>query len=579
MEKIKGTVISTGIGIGPSYYIESQKFDFECNTIEKDDIANEEQRFYKGIENVTQDIDNLIENFAFTEDDKEILYTHKLILEDPELKSGVQQLIGKELICLEYAIFKHFSKIIGIFENMQNDYYSQRAYDYKEVAQRLLNNLTGKESFNLQDISPGNIIIINEIPASMVSLLSKKGIAGIVSNNTGKACHAAIIARSLSIPVLSGINLCGKLPNGTKIILDALKGFIVVSPIQDTLDHYKKIIKKEAVAKEHLEQIKNLPTETKDGDRILLKSNIEYPSEVDSVLEVNSDGIGLFRTEFMYLNRSEFPAENEQFAVYKKIAEDIYPNPVTIRTIDIGGDKLSSLIHFRKEKNPNLGMRGIRLSLQNIGMFKVQMRAILRASAFGNIKILVPMISMVSELREIKKIINEIKSELDENNILYGENIPLGIMIEIPAAVIIADLLAKECDFFSIGTNDLIQYSLAVDRESKNIESYYTPYHPAILRLINQTVDSAQKAGIDVSVCGEIASESNFIPFLVATGIKELSVLPSLHLKTKACIRMMSNEDNENRLKDLLLEDNTENIENMLHLWCREIIKNSDPEA
>ncbi len=568
MEKIQGTIISSGIGIGPSYYVESQKFDFECNSISEDEIANEEKRLHKGIENVTQDIDNLIENFAFTEDDKDILFTHKLILEDPELKTGVQQLIGKELICLEYAIFKHFTKIIGIFENMQNDYYSQRAYDYKEVAQRLLNNLTGKESFNLQDIKPGTIIIINEIPASMVSLLSKKGIAGIISNNTGKACHAAIIARSLSIPVLSGINLCGKIPDGTEIIMDALQGFIIISPIQDTLNHYSKIIEKEAVARENLEQIKNLPTQTIDGNKILLKSNIEYPSELESVMEVNSDGIGLFRTEFMYLNRSEFPAENEQFAVYKKIVEDMYPKPVTIRTIDIGGDKLSSLIHFRKEKNPNLGMRGIRLSLQNIGMFKVQLRAILRASAFGHIRILIPMISMVSELIQIKRIIEEIKSELSQNNINYAENIPLGIMIEIPAAVLIADLLAKECDFFSIGTNDLIQYSLAVDRESKNIESYYTPYHPAILRLISQTVTAAQKAGIDVSVCGEIASETDFIPFLISTGIHELSVLPSLHLKTKSCIRAMHGSNMEDKLKKILSTSDTKEIENILHTWC-----------
>ena len=569
MRKIKGTVISNGIGIGHSYYVESQKFDFECNTISESEIENEEIRLHEGIEKVTQDIDHLIDNFAFSDDDKDILYTHKLILEDPELKTGVQQLIGKEMICLEYAIFKHFTKIIGIFENMQNDYYSQRAYDYKEVAQRLLNNLTGNDSFNLQSIKPGSIIIINEIPASMISILSKKGIVGIISNNTGKACHAAIIARSLSIPVISGINLCGKIPDGTEIILDALKGFIIIDPIQETLEHYNKIIKKEATAKENLEQIKDLKTETNDGEKILLKSNIEYPSEIDSVLEVNSDGIGLFRTEFMYLNRTEFPTEQEQYAVYREIAEKSYPHPVTIRTIDIGGDKLSSQIHFRKEKNPNLGMRGVRLSLQNINMFKVQLRAILRASAHGNVKILIPMISKVEELIEIKQYIKEIKEELDKRNIKYEDNIQIGIMIEIPAAVIIADLLAKECDFFSIGTNDLIQYSLAVDRESKNIESYYTAYHPAILRLIAQTIRSANLAGIDVSVCGEIASESDFIPFLIAAGVKELSVLPSLHLKTKDCIRNTSFSENKDKLEKVLSSAKSEEIEDILHNWCK----------
>ncbi|MCD4652151.1 MAG: phosphoenolpyruvate--protein phosphotransferase [Candidatus Cloacimonetes bacterium] len=534
MRILTGIGVSPGVAIGKAFVREPQKFNVQCRHIETHTIEDEKNRFFDSIKKTVQDIEHLITTLSFSIEDQEILETHKMILLDPELEINVLGEIEAELVCLEFALYNYFTGVIDVFDNMENEYFSQRAIDFKEVAHRLLNYLSGETDAYIEELSGEHILLMEEMPPSKVTEFAAHDVPGICAVKGSKTSHSAIIARSIGIPMVIGIpNLLKKAVEGETVIVDGRNGLVIFSPDEDTLKKYKKYRWRQIKHKDDLKYLTGKPAITRDGVRIKILNNIEFPKELDLIKQNGADGVGLFRTEFLYIDKKELPDETFQYNIYREIAEKLHPNPLVIRTFDLGGDKLSGFLNIKQERNPNLGCRGIRLSLQYTDIFRIQLRAILRAAVSGNISVMFPMITGLDDYRAAMKILRKVRAELVAEGIECSESLSVGVMIEVPSAAILADQLAKECDFFSIGTNDLIQYTLAVDRDADNVARYYSGYHPAVLHLIEITVNSAKKANIPVSICGEMASERDFIPFLIGLGIRQLSVSPSMTLITK----------------------------------------------
>jgi len=532
MKFLKGISVSSGIAGGVAYLYEESKIEVITTNILKEQAPVEYKRFLSTMEEIVLDIDDLIDNYTFTKDDQDILISQKMIVQDPELNEIIRLLISEQLLSLESAIHKHFSEVIQLFRNLKNPVFAQRAADYQDIADRFLRKATGIAENS--EIPENSIIIAEDIPPSKLSIFFKQGVRGICIEKGSYTSHASIIARALDLPAIVNIHeIRDSIENGDELIIDGLKGELVVNPTEYYKSLYNRTLNEIEEERKNLQKFSHILPISKDGKTISLMLNLEIPEEAEHLKDLLIDGIGLFRTEFIYLNRATLPSEDEQFEIYKSIAEKFKPLPVIFRTIDLGGDKLSHILNIAKEDNPYLGCRGIRLSLQHPTIFKAQLKALLRAACYGNIKIMLPMISSVDEILLTKQFIAECCSEFKENSIYYCSSVELGIMIEIPSAVIISESLAKHCDFFSIGTNDLTQYTLAVDRNSETVRNYYEQMHPAVLKLIKMTAEAGQKFNIPVAICGEIASDEDFTDILLGLGIKELSTNPSALLKIK----------------------------------------------
>ncbi len=568
MQTLKGLGVSQGIAIGKAVLKESRPMTIPERRIEKQNVPREIERLEAAIEKVVSDIDRLINEFSFSNVEKEILHSHKLILQDPELKKNVVRILEEELVGLENAVYGHFAYAIGLFENMDNEYYAERVSDYREIANRLLGYMMGYEEDLMSNLHSDSIMILEEIPVSLLTKVAKQGIAGIVSEIGSRTSHSSIVARALGIPAVVGVEGIRKaVAQDEEVIIDGYSGEVIASPTKQKTELYKHMIEQAKNRSIELMKLVDLPAKTKDGVRINLRCNIELPDELAHVKRINADGIGLFRTEFIYIGDSELPNEDEQFEAYKQIAEELNPKPVVIRTVDIGGDKLHSLINLRQEENPNLGCRGIRLSLRHQEMFHAQLKAILRASHYGNVRVMFPMVSSLDELLRAKQHVNECMNELRKNEIPFDDEIKLGVMIEIPSAAMISDTLAQHCDFFSIGTNDLIQYTLAVDRASENVTDYYNPYHPAMMHLITLIVQNARKYNLPVSVCGEMASDRDFIPFLLGLGITELSTNPGSLLTIKEFVGKIDSSVLVELVLDILDQITSKNVQKTICKW------------
>ncbi len=534
MKKMKGISVSNGVAIGRAQIVSKPKLEISKKTIEHHEIKPEIERFEENLQQVLGDIDHLIENIAHSKDDKDILFTHKMILQDPEFIKKIKKLINNELLSLEMAIKIHFTDIVEIFNNMENDYFAQRSSDYEDVAYRLLSQVLQQKTDFLEKVEENTILIMENISPSLVTKVFAKNIGGLCTEKGSKNSHSSIIARSMNLPMIVNISdLLKNVKNNDLLIVDGNTGDLVVSAEKEILQKYNRIQKAEVSEKEYLQKLIDIPSETQDGRKIKLMSNIEIPQEMEQVLNVKSEGIGLFRTEFMFIGQTKLPSENAQYKVYREIAKSCYPEPLTIRTIDVGGDKLSQLLNIEHEINPNLGCRGIRISLRHDEVFKTQIKAIYRANIKGNIKVMFPMISSVGEIHKVRQIMKECEAELKRDGQDFYPNLKIGAMIEIPSAAVTSDMIAKECDFLSIGTNDLVQYTLAVDRDNPSVEEYYQPSSQAVLRLIKMTVENAHKAQIKVAICGEMASEKKYIKLLIGLGIDEFSVSPGRLLMVK----------------------------------------------
>lgn len=530
---LKGIAASSGIAIGKAYVIREE--ENAINRYEVKDTEKEIKRFQGAILKAKEEIEAIKENAVknFGEEKALIFEAHLMILEDEEFRASVIEKI-KQNINAEYAVKETVEMFEGIFLSMEDEYMRERAADIRDIGGRIIGALKGEEKSSIGDIKDKCIIVAKDLTPSDTAQLNREYVLGFITELGGKTSHSAIIARALEIPAVSGIKDATEiLKTGDLIILDGVKGIIYINPDESLIDEYQNKIQREMEEKRELLIYKDRKVLTKDGKRIEVAANISSKEEVDVALKYGADGIGLFRTEFLFMNRETAPTEEEQFEVYKYVLEKMDFRPVIIRTLDVGGDKKIPYIDVGTEMNPFLGLRAIRLCFERLDLFKTQLKALLRASIYGNLKIMFPMISKVDEIKRAKEILEDVKAELKKAGQKFSDKIEIGIMIEVPSAAIISDLLAKEVDFFSIGTNDLIQYTLAVDRMNEKVSNIYEPSHPAILRLIKMVIDNAHKEGKWVGMCGEMASDISMIPLLIDYGIDELSMSAPSILKVK----------------------------------------------
>lgn len=472
------------------------------------------------------------------------MQAYLIILQDETLTQTAKTLIQKEKLNSVYAIQKGLDEIILNFKNIDDEYLSERAKDIEDIKNRIIAKLLNKTQNKLENIEPNTIIVTEELTTSDISNMNLKNVVGIISVIGGPNSHVSIIARNKQIPmIIRTENIIKQVKNGDILVINGDTGEIFVNPSVEEVEKYTNIQKLNVQEKRKFEEYKNKVAKTKDGYQVEISCNIGKPSDLENALKVGCDGIGLFRTEFLFMDSKEMPTEEEQFESYKKIADTMKDKMSIIRTLDAGGDKDIPYLNLPQEDNPFLGYRAIRLCLENIELFKIQLRAILRASKFGNLAIMFPMISTLDELRKAKQIVEDCKEELKNKNIEFNENIKIGMMIEIPAAAIMAEEFAKECDFFSIGTNDLIQYTLAAERGNTKIANIYTKNHPAVIKLIKNTIDAAHKNGIFCGMCGEAASNSHYVPLLIGLGLDEFSMNSSAVLETKKIITELNKKD------------------------------------
>jgi len=502
-------------------------------------VILEKERFYDAIKKTREQLTEIRDKVEkdIGEENAAVFESHLLLLEDPEFIGAIESNIESNIVNAEKATQEVMVMYISIFDSMEDEYMKARSADIKDVGNRILSNLLGLSIEGIDTSEKNTIVVLHDLTPSETAQFNKTNVIAFLTDIGGKTSHSAIMARSMEIPLIIGLNdITTSVKNGDLLIVDGILGNVIINPDKNTLKEYQQKKKEYEKEKEELKKLINITAVTKSGKKIRVAGNIGHPEEVKYVLDNGGDEIGLFRTELLFLERDRLPSEKEQLEDYKYVLEKMQNKPVIIRTLDIGGDKQLPYLPIPEETNPFLGYRAVRLCLDRTDIFKVQLRALLRASFYGNLKIMIPMISSLEEFFAVKALIIECKSELDEEYFEYDDNLEVGIMIEVPAAAICADELAKHADFFSIGTNDLIQYTLAADRGNEKVSYLYNPMHPAVLRLIKMTIDAAHKEGKWCGMCGEMAGDENAVKTLVEYGLDEFSMNFSSILKIKKII-------------------------------------------
>ncbi len=564
---LEGIPASPGIGIGPAYLYGKEEIVIYRRKVSEEEIPKEIAKFEEALIKTRQEILALQKNLSQKgAGSAKIFEAHLLLLEDRMLIEEVIKELKDRKLCVEYIFSNVLKKYINAFSQMGDSYIRDRTADISDVGRRILKHLLGQNDRQSLQLTQPSVIVAHDLSPSDTVTMSREKLIAFITDIGGKTSHTAIIAKSLEIPAVVGVQIATRVIRpGDLLIVDGNEGKVVINPDAKTLRKYREEKDRTIVEIRHIESlVGNLPAETKDGKRVVVAANIEFPSEVDSVLNHHAEGIGLFRTEFLYMGRNDLPSEEEQFEVYRQVVERVKPYDVIIRTLDIGGDKFLSQVDTPKDMHSFLGWRAIRFCLARPDIFKVQLRAILRASAFGNVKVMFPMISCVEELKQAKAILSEVKKELSRRRIKFDKKIKVGAMIEVPSAAIASDLLAKEVDFFSIGTNDLVQYTLAVDRANEKVAYLYRPTHLAILRLIKMTIENAHKNGVWVGMCGEMAGELPLVILLLGLGLDEFSAPPLVVPKIKYVIRNISFKEAKEIAEECLSLTSADEVERFL---------------
>ncbi len=533
----KGIAGSEGIGIGTVVLIEEHEINIETKRVEE--TGAEIERLQNAIEKFVADTNAMAEKMDITvgKKDADILRGHIQMLQDPMIEEQISALIISEKITAEMAVEQVLEQTAEMFSQIPDELLQQRATDFRDIKTRMLKILLGIEDVDISQVPAGTVIVARDLTPSMTAGINPENIEGILTEVGGRTSHSAILARAMEVPaVLSIENICSIAKNGDKVVLDGTSGEAILNPDDETVEKFKKMYSDYQNEKALLKEYAGKPSQTKDGVKVELVCNIGKPADANKAVECDGEGIGLFRTEFLFMDRDSMPTEEEQFEAYKEVAEKMKGKPVIIRTLDIGGDKDVPYLGLEHEDNPFLGFRAIRYCLQRKDIYDIQLKALLRASAFGKIKIMVPLVTGVDELRQVKAMIKDIMAELDKEGVAYNKNIEVGVMMETPAACMMADALAKEAAFFSIGTNDLTGYTMAVDRGNAKVAYLYSTYNPAVLRAIKRIIECGKKEGIMVGMCGEAAADSKLIPLLLAFGLDEFSVSATSVLKTRKTI-------------------------------------------
>lgn len=559
---LTGISASKGIAIGKAYLFEKTSVEINELQITNDKIESEKEKVREAIKSYDLDLKSQIES---NPEIKSVIDAHIELISDPYLIETIESKIENDLNASDLALKNTIDEMVAMMSMLDDDYLKERATDYKDIGEKLMYKLKGIKAKTLSNLKEEVIVIAEELTPSDTSTMKKEFVLGFANDLGGKTSHTSIIAQTLSIPAIVGMKtVTANVKNDDLLILDADNGKLIVNPDEATLNKYKA--EKEALdkEKERLSKIKDQPAITKDGRHIEIVCNIGNLEDLDIGLEGGAEGAGLFRTEFLYMESDNFPSEEHQYEVYKKAAEKLGQMPLLIRTLDIGGDKELSYFDFPKEENPFLGWRALRICFDMEEVFKNQLRAILRASAFGNVKILLPMVISVEELKKVNELVEKYKKELDEEGIAYNKDIEIGVMVETPASVFMADELIKYCDYFSIGTNDLTQYLLAVDRGNDKISNLYNNFHPAVLRAIKKVIDASHKAGKWTGMCGGMASDTKATYLLLGLGLDEFSSVGSQIGKIKDIIINSDYNEAQDYATEILKMETVEEIERNL---------------
>jgi len=563
---MRGIGVSSGIVIGKAYVVDRRTDAVQFCHLDPSQAHSEVKRFTGAVSESKKQLRRITRMLTKEGRGKEhigIIDAHLMILKDQMLINDTIKLIKQERMNAEWALKTVLKGIRELFDKMDDRYFKERSSDIEHIVDRIIMNLSGEEHASIADIEEPSVVVAHDLSPADTAQMVKGKVVAFLTDIGGKTSHTAIMARSLEIPAVVGLeNVTRNAEAGDTIIVDGMTGAVIINPSESVLHVYERRRSKYASYDKELHHYRNLPAETLDGRRIRLMGNMEIAEEITSLLDHGAEGIGLYRSEFLYMNRKDLPTEEEHMASYVHVAKQMSPRPVVVRTLDIGGDKFLSPMEVADEINPAMGLRAIRLCLKRPDMFRTQLRGILRASAYGKLKVMFPMISGIDELRRAKAIFEETKEELRRENKPFDPDIEVGVMIEVPSAAFIADLLAKEADFFSIGTNDLLQYSLAIDRVNEHVAYLYEPFHPAVLRIIKNVVDCAKQRGISVSVCGEMAGEPEHALMFIGMGLEQLSMNAFSLLRVKRLVRSVRYEDAKDIVTMALTLSTAREVEN-----------------
>jgi phosphotransferase system enzyme I (PtsI) len=576
MEIKRGIAVSPGVAIGPALVLDTEGFRIPQRFIESDKLSEEIARLRQALSAAAREVrsNQQAVNDKLGRQYGAIFGAHALLIEDPTLVGEIESLIRDQALAAEYAVSRVIRRYAKVLENIEGGHFSTRSADLFDIEKVILRHLLGQHREHLKYLKAPVIILAHDLTPSETATLDPKLVHAFVTEAGGRASHTAIMAGVLEIPAVVGVGkFLTDVSGGDEVIVDGNRGVVILNPDEETHERYENTQRSFRTFESALVELRDLPAETRDGVRIELHGNIEFPQEAAHCLERGADGVGLYRTEFLYLDRQTDPTEAEHFDAYLTVLHTLGDRPVIIRTLDLGADKFALPSEpGRHERNPFLGLRSVRLCLRNLTLFKTQMRAILRASAFGNVRIMFPMVSTLLELRHCKMILAEVKEDLEEEGIAFNRKLPIGTMIEVPSAAILAEQLAREVSFFSIGTNDLVQYTLAADRTNETVASLYNPGDPAVLWLLERVVQAAGKNRIDVSVCGEMSGEPIYTMLLLGMGLRQLSVTPHNIPEIKKIIRSITIEEANQVARETLRMETARDVNNYLREQTRRIL-------